>query len=276
MNAAGALQGGTPTALRFPTQSMTPNATSKVAAQYNFDSRNPSLNPASFNATDSSTYTYSNAYNVFDSLGNPHEMALYFIKTANDAWSVQATADGAAMTGAANLTFDVNGAIQAPTQMALTFDYANGSAPGAISVDLKGSTQFGNTSNVQSLTQDGYTSGNLNSYEIGATGIITGTYSNDQKKVIGQVVLSSFANPNGLEAVGNNAWAETGTSGQPLTGDPGPGSKLGSLTAGALEGSNVDLTTELVDLITAQRTYQANAQTLKTQDQVTQTLVNMR
>jgi len=276
VNGAGALQGGTPTPLRFPTQSMPPNATTAVAAQFNFDSRNPSLNPASFNATDSSTYTYSNAYNVFDSLGNPHEMALYFIKTANDAWSVQATADGAAMTGSANLAFDVNGAIQAPTNLALTFNYNNGSAPGAISVDLKGSTQFGNTSAVQRLKQDGYTSGNLNSYEVGANGIITGTYSNDQKNVLGQVILSSFPSPNGLEAIGNNAWAETGASGQPLTGDPGPGTTLGALTAGALEGSNVDLTTQLVDLITAQRTYQANAQTLKTQDQVTQTLVNMR
>ncbi len=276
VTASGALAGGTPTPLRFPTQSMTPNPTTAVTAQFNLDSRNAALDPAAFDPTKPATYTYSNALNVFDSLGNPHEVALYFIKTADNTWSVQATADGAPMTGTASVTFDENGAIQGTPTLALSCDYANGSAAGAIDVDLAGSTQFGNTSAVQRLTQDGYTSGNLTSYEIGSDGIITGRYSNDQKKLLGQVVLSSFANPNGLEAVGNNQWAETAASGQPLTGEPGVGTILGSLTAGALEASNVDITSELVNLITAQRTYQANAQTLKTQDQVMQTLVNLR
>ncbi|HWI82104.1 flagellar hook protein FlgE [Ramlibacter sp.] len=276
VTAAGALAGGTPVPLQFPTQSMNPNATSGVTAQFNFDSRNPALDPAAFDAGDSSTYTYSNALNVFDSLGNPHELALFFIKTADNAWTVQATADGTPMTGSANITFDANGAITGANTLALTGDYANGSAPAAVTVTLAGSTQFGNTSAVQRLTQDGYTSGNLTSFEVGRDGLVTGKYSNDQSKLLGRVVLSSFANPNGLEPTGNNEFAETGASGQPLTGEPGEGTTLGSLTAGALESSNVDLTSELVNLITAQRSYQANAQTLKTQDQVMQTLVNLR
>lgn len=277
----GALAGGTPTALRFPTQSMTPKPTATVAAQFNFDSRNPDLNPAAFDPTDSGTYTYSNALNVFDSLGNPHELALFFIKTdsATNTWEVRATADGTAITttpATVSMTFDQNGSIQAPTSFGVSGTYGNGALDPAFTIDLAGSTQFGNASAVQRLSQDGYTSGVLTSYEVGTDGVITGKYSNDQSKILGQVVLSSFANLNGLEPIGNNMWRETGVSGQPLTGAPGEGTMLGSLTSGALEASNVDLTSELVNLITAQRGYQANAQTLKTQDQIMQTLVNLR
>jgi flagellar hook protein FlgE len=279
VTSTGALAGGTPTSLQLPATSMTPNATTKVTAQFNFDSRNPAIT-STFNATDSTTYTYANSLNVYDSLGNPHELALYFTKTATpNTWSVNATVDGQALTpGAAapTLSFDANGVLQTPTQIALSGTYGNGAAAPSFTVNFAGSTQFGNTSAVQKLTQDGYTSGNLTSYEIGADGTITGKYSNDQTKLLGQVVLSSFANPNGLESIGNNEWAETGASGQALTGSPGAGTTLGSLTSGALEASNVDLTSELVNLIIAQRSYQANAQTLKTQDQVMQTLVNLR
>ncbi|NKE66180.1 flagellar hook protein FlgE [Ramlibacter sp. RBP-2] len=288
VTANGSLAGGTPTALRFPTQSMTPKATAAVTAQFNLDSRRQDIDRVAtpFVATDSSTYHYSNALNVFDSLGNPHEVVLFFTKsdTATSEWEVQAQLAGSTGTtttpAAVAVTFDENGAIRnaapAYTSFTIAGTYGNGAATPAFTVDLAGSTQFGNISAVQRLSQDGYTSGVLTSYEIGTDGVITGKYSNDQSNVLGQVVLSSFANPNGLEPIGNNMWSETGMSGQPLTGTPGEGTTLGSLTSGALEASNVDLTSELVNLITAQRGYQANAQTLKTQDQVMQTLVNLR
>ncbi len=284
----GSLAGGTPTALQFPTQSMTPRATTAVTAQFNLDSRNTDIDRVAtpFLATDSSTYHYSNALNVFDSLGNPHEVVLFFTKTdtATSEWEVRAQLAGSTGTTtnpvAVEVTFDENGAIEtaAPSfpSFTVTGDYGNGSATPSFTIDLRGSTQFGNSSAVQSLNQNGYTSGVLTSYEIGTDGVITGKYSNDQDETLGQVVLSSFTNPNGLEPIGNNMWSETGMSGQPLTGTPGEGTTLGSLTSGALEASNVDLTSELVNLITAQRSYQANAQTLKTQDQVMQTLVNLR
>lgn len=276
VTATGGLAGGSPTALQFPTAAMTPSATTGVRAQFNIDSRNVALDPAAFDPADSSTYSYANALTVFDSLGNPHELSMYFVKTADNAWNVYGAFDGGAPSAPAALAFNENGAIQGATTLALSGSYGNGSAPIGITVDVAGSTQFGNTSAVQKLTQDGYTSGVLTSYEVGTDGVITGKYSNDQAKVLGQVVLSSFANPNGLESIGNNQWSETSASGQPLTGAPGAGTTLGSLTAGALESSNVDLTSELVNLIIAQRSYQANAQTLKTQDQVMQTLVNLR
>lgn len=286
VTANGSLAGGTPTALRFPTQSMTPKATDAVTAQFNLDSRNTDIDRIAtpFVAADSSTYHYSNALNVFDSLGNPHEVVLFFTKTdtAASQWEVQARLAGntAAPMAPVAVTFDETGKIEtaAPSSpsFAITGDYGNGSATPSFTINLGGSTQFGNASAVQSLNQNGYTSGVLTSYAIGSDGVITGKYSNDQDETLGQVVLSSFANPNGLEPIGNNMWSETGMSGQPLTGTPGEGTTLGSLTSGALEASNVDLTSELVNLITAQRSYQANAQTLKTQDQVMQTLVNLR
>ena len=154
--------------------------------------------------------------------------------------------------------------------------FPNGSSPVNIKIDLTGTTQFGTANGMSKLSQDGYTSGVLTSFSINPDGTITGKFSNEQSKLMGQVVLSSFANPNGLEPQGDNMYAETQASGAALTSTPGEGSKQGSLAAGALESSNVDLTAELVNLIVAQRNYQANAQTVKTQDQVMQTLMNIR
>ena len=152
---------------------------------------------------------------------------------------------------------------------------ANLAGISATNFALTGSTQFGTAFGVNALTQNGYTSGRPTGFSIGSDGIVTGRYSNGQSLQLGQIQLSNFRNPNGLEPLGNNAWAETASSGQPLPGTPGSGS-LGVLQASAVEESNVDLTKELVDMITAQRSYQANAQTIKTQDQVLQTLVNLR
>ena len=138
-----------------------------------------------------------------------------------------------------------------------------------------GTTQFGSTFGVNTLTQDGYASGQLNSTSTGADGTITGHYSNGQTRPLGQIVLANFTGLQGLQSIGNNAWVQTAASGQALVGAPGSGS-LGSLQSSATEDSNVDLTAALVNMITAQRVYQANAQTIKTQDQLLQTIVNLR
>jgi flagellar hook protein FlgE len=286
VNAAGGLDGGTPTAIQVPFSTMNPNATTSVKAEFNLDSR---LNPPTktpFNAADSETYSYSNSIGpIYDSLGNPHEVAGYFVKTGANTWAVYGTADGAQLnagppvTPLATLTFDTNGNMTAPaggTFTLPTLNFPNGSAALNATVDFSGTTQFGNANDMRKLTQDGYTSGNMTSFSINPDGTITGKFSNEQSRLMGQVVLSTFANPNGLEPQGNNVWSETAASGQALTGTPGEGSKQGSLEAGALESSNVDLTSELVNLIVAQRNYQANAQTVKTQDQVLQTLMNIR
>jgi flagellar hook protein FlgE len=201
---------------------------------------------------------------------------------AASAASAAAAANVVAVTsGGKNgqLAFDGIGNMVTPADGKMMLEgltFANGANPMTVTADLTGTTQFGNVDEVSKLTQDGYTSGTLSAFAINEDGSITGKYSNEQTKILGQVVLSSFVNPNGLQPTGDNLWAETASSGQPLTGTPGAGTKLGALSSGALEASNVDLTSELVNLIIAQRTYQANAQTVKTQDQVMQTLVNMR
>jgi flagellar hook protein FlgE len=140
---------------------------------------------------------------------------------------------------------------------------------------FSGTTQFGSNFSVNAVDQDGFASGRLTGFNISPDGVIQGRYTNGQSAVLGQVVIVNFANPQGLEALGDNGFAESGTSGTPLVGTPGTGT-LGVLQSSAVEDSNVDLTAELVAMITAQRVYQANAQTIKTQDQVMQTLVNMR
>lgn len=144
-----------------------------------------------------------------------------------------------------------------------------------ITIDYNGTTQYGTATSEKKLTQDGYAAGNLQRFTTGADGTILGQYSNGQTKPLGQVILANFTNPNGLEPLGNNAWAESANSGVPLLGTPNSGG-MGVLQQSAVESSNVDLTAELVNMITAQRVYQANAQTIKTQDSVLQTLVNLR
>ena len=139
----------------------------------------------------------------------------------------------------------------------------------------KRQTQFGSAFSVNSLSQDGYTSGHLAGFNIGKDGRIVGRYTNGQSATLAQVVLANFPNPNGLQQLGNNSWSESSNSGAPLVSTPNSGN-LGVLQSSAVEDSNVDLTAELVNMITAQRVYQANAQTIKTQDQVLQTLVNLR
>lgn len=183
-----------------------------------------------------------------------------------------------------HLNFDSNGALSAqlmsPQTLPLTVNLpvypptgANASLP--IKLNFAGTTQYGADTSEKKTTQDGYTAGHLQRFSAGQDGTILGQYSNGQTKPLGQIVLANFTNPGGLEPLGNNAFAETSASGTPLVGTPDTGS-LGVLQSSATEASNVDLTAELVNMITAQRVYQANAQTIKTQDSVLQTLVNMR
>jgi flagellar hook protein FlgE len=144
-----------------------------------------------------------------------------------------------------------------------------------VTVDLSKVTQYGSAFAVAAVTQDGYAPGELTGLKIGNTGVITASYSNGQTQAAGQVALADFRNVQGLTPTGGGNWVETFASGQPVQGAPGSG-KFGALTSGAIEESNVDLTAELVNMMTAQRAYQANAQTIKTQDQVMTTLVNLR
>jgi flagellar hook protein FlgE len=178
------------------------------------------------------------------------------------------------------LTFDQLGQLTAPAgppvgQVVSGTFLPTGAAPQELTFNFGQTTQYGGSFGVNSLTQDGYASGRLNGFSTSADGTVQGRYSNGQTRSLGQMLLANFTNPQGLQPVGNNEWVETSASGNPLLGTPGS-SALGVLQSSAVEESNVDLTAELVNMITAQRVYQANAQTIKTQDAVLQTLVNLR
>jgi flagellar hook protein FlgE len=194
---------------------------------------------------------------------------------------VFAANDGTVLNGGAavgTLNFLPNGMLD-PLSTS-TFNVAAPVTTGAVSplsftMDFAGTTQFGSSFGVNALAQDGYTSGQLTGFSVGADGVIRGSYSSGKFLTLGQVALANFANPQGLEARGNNAWKESSASGTAIVGTPGTGG-LGVLQPGAVEDSNVELTGELVNMITAQRVYQANAQTIKTQDQLLQTMVNLK
>lgn len=250
---------------------------------------NPGASPPV--ALDMNSFNSSTSMTVFDSLGNSHIMGLYFAKTAANTWDVYTTVDGygtaAAVTNVPALTglpFTTAGVVDSaaytpPTAMSLNLNIPNPSGgaatPLAISFDFSNMTQYGAEFSVSELAQDGYTSGRLAGFNVGSDGVIKGRYSNGQTKNLGQIALANFINPQGLAAVGDNQWVESANSGQPLVGSPGSGT-LGVLQASSVEDSNVDMTQELVAMIIQQRAYQANAQTIKTQDQVLQTLVNLR
>lgn len=298
-NSSGQIIADAPTNLQLSTAEMTPRETSNFAAGVNLDSRTdvPAPLPA-FDATNPATYASSTSGAIFDSLGNSHTLTLFFQKTAPATWEVFASVDGAADTagmpvgvtlgGGASTTmnFDTNGALIAPTgPVAVSVDLPaiatnlgradwGATAPLTFSLDLTSSTQFGSNFGVNKLSQDGFTSGRLAGFSVSDDGTIQGNYTNGQNRTLGQIVLASFANPNGLKPQGRNQWLETADSGLPLVGVPLSGT-LGSLQSAAVEESNVDLTSELVGLITAQRVYQANAKTIETQDAVLQTLVNL-
>ena len=275
-NASGVLSTGAPTPLSINTADLVPQATTAANAVLNLDSSSavPAVTP--FNMNDPATFNNSTALSVYDSLGNSHTVQTFYVKTGPGAWNVQASMDGGAAFSAGTLTFNTSGALTSGSPITIPPQpVTTGASPLGFTIDFAGTTQFGATFSVNTLNQDGYTSGRLAGFNIGADGMIQGRYTNGQSAVLGQVVLASFANPNGLQQLGNNLWSETATSGTPLVGTPDSGN-LGVLQASAVEDSNVDLTAELVNMITAQRVYQANAQTIKAQDALLQTLVNLR
>ncbi|SEO50652.1 flagellar hook protein FlgE [Nitrosovibrio sp. Nv6] len=279
--AAGVINASAPTDLRISTADSPPAATTLVNGVVNLDSREAALSSAAFDLTDPTTYHSSTSLSIHDSLGNPSTLSAYFLKTGTNSWDVFAANDGTLLNGGAPvgpLNFLSNGALDpaSSSTFSLTAPVTTGAVnPLVFDLDFTGTTQFGSNSGVNALNQDGYTSGRLTGFAVGADGIISGSYSSGKFLTLGQVALANFANPQGLELRGNNTWTESAASGAALVGTPDTGG-LGVLQAGAVEDSNVELTSELVNMITAQRVYQANAQTIKTQDQLLQTIVNLK
>jgi flagellar hook protein FlgE len=233
-----------------------------------------------FNAADSSTYTYSTTATVYDSQGGSHALTYYFSKTASNTWDVNATMDGnSAITVGISpntLSFNAAGALtSSPLFTATTTGLAAaGVSELSVAMNLTGTSQVAGSSGVNSISQNGYAQGQIVGVSIDSNGIISGRYSNNLTRPLQQILLASFRNPNGLIPMGNNQWEAGQAAGSEVLNSPGAG-LAGSVQSGATEDSNVDLTNELVNMIVAQRQYQANAQTIKAQDTIMQTLVNL-
>ena len=285
-DANGNIVPSAPTPIQISFADIAPQTTSEFRLGMNLDSRQTQPTVATFNPNNPQTYNFSTSGSVYDTLGNPHVFSMYFVKTATaNQWQMYGSVDGTALSnanlgaGAGNpvtLTFDSTGALTTAMPLNVSLAVTTGAAtPLDFEFDLTGTTQYGSQFGVNDLAQDGFSSGRLAGFNVGSDGVIVGRYTNGQSRNLAQVVLADFRNPQGLNPIGDNQWEETSASGLPIVGTPGTGS-VGVLQSSAVEDANIDLTAELVNMITAQRVYQANAQTIKTQDAILQTLVNLR
>lgn len=289
---SGQILSGALSDLRLQTADIDPSATTEVNLRFNLNSGDPIPPTAVFDPTDPTSYNWSTAATVYDSLGNSHVMTTYYVKTANvvagggTEWDVYTDLDsggtphdlGTVRFGTGGALLGVTptaGAFTATPTLGDTWPATAGANALAFNLNLNGSTQFGSDFTVNALDQDGYAPGRLAGINIDDTGVVFARYTNGQALTLGQLALANFANPQGLAAVGNTAWAESFDSGQPVIGAPQSGSR-GSIQAGALEDSNVDISAQLVNLILAQRNYQANAKAIETDSAVTQTIINLR
>lgn len=261
----GTTTGGEPTAIKVNRNAMAAKATTSAEASYNLNS-NTEIGKGS-----------SRSLTVYDSQGNSHSVQVTFTKTANNTWDTKAAIDGRTdNVQSSSLSFNADGQLVSGQTMALNFgDLNNGTSAFNATLDFTGSTQYARDFSNISIAQNGYKAGDYSSLSIDSTGQIIAKYSNDQKQTLGTIVMGTFSNMNGLSPIGDTAYVETTESGQALLGTPGTGA-LGNLQSSAREASNVDTSSELVNMIVAQRNYQANSQTIKTQDQILQTVMSMK
>ena len=268
--------------LRLLATDSAPQATSNVEYVMNLPGNATPPPIAVFNANDPNTFNQATSLTLFDSLGATHTGTMYFTKTAvANQWTARMFIDGqpVGVDGTpTTLQYSNTGLLTAPAGGQLSFPAftpTTGAANMTVTVDLAQSTQFGGNFSVNSVVQDGYTTGRLIGIDIGETGVVNARFTNGNSQALGQIAIANFANPQGLQQLGNTQWAETFASGQALRGQAG-NSGFGLVQSGALESANVDVTEQLVNMITAQRNFQANAQMISTADSVTQTIINMR
>jgi flagellar hook protein FlgE len=277
--AGGGFNTGGLSDLRLMTTDSAPAATANVEYVLNLPASATPPPIATFDPNDPNSFNQATSLTLFDSLGATHTGTMYFVKTATaNQWTAQLAIDGTLVGTPQTLQYSNTGLLTAPVGGLVPFPAytpTTGAAPMQVTVDVSQSTQFGGNFAVNSVTQDGYTTGRLIGIDISDTGIVNARFTNGNSQPLGQIAIANFANPQGLQQLGNTQWAETFSSGQALRGQAG-NSGFGLVQSGALESANVDVTEQLVNMITAQRNFQANAQMISTADQITQTIINMR
>ncbi len=288
----GNISGGNPGDLLINTGNLPPQQTGIVNLEFNLDSREAVPTVGTFDPNDPLSFNKSTSLTVYDSRGESHVMTNYFVKSAapDNTWDMYSYVDDVNVVSAGasagadpffTLSFNTDGTLQSTDPAVLgvdNWDPTNGadvSPASDFTVSISGSTQFGSNFAVSDVDQDGFSPGQLSGIEIDNSGILFARYTNGEALTLGQVVLASFSNVQGLSPLGDSTWAESFESGLPSVNVPLSGS-LGAVQAGALEESNVDLSEELVHLIIAQRNFQANAKTIETADTVTQAIINIR
>lgn len=263
--------------LQLSTANIPPQASTSMAVGVNLDA-GATAPVAAFDPADPNSFNNSSSITVFDSLGQQHLAAAFFRKTGANTWDTHLRIDGdnTQTTAVIPLTFDSAGLLTSGQPVNYgAFTPTTGAAAFSLNVDFTGSTQFGAAFGVNSLTQDGFTTGRLSGIDIDDSGIVLARFTNGQSQVQGQVALANFGNPQGLQPVSDTHWGETNASGAALIGGPGTAS-LGLVQSSALEESNIDLAEQLVNMIIAQRAFQANAQMIRAEDEITQTIINIR
>lgn len=276
------------TDLQLATTDSPPNATTDVALGLNLNASATVPVIAPFDPANPNSYTSTTSVIVYDSLGSEHTASTYYVKTANpNEWDSYLIVDGyQATSGGASpvpITFEQNGNISTPAGGKITYDPITAANMGVnstniadlnLNLDYTNLTQFGSPFGVNTLTQNGYASGRLSGIDVDPEGIVFARFTNGQSSALGKVALANFANPQGLRQLGDTQWTQTFESGDLELGEPRTGA-FGILQSGALETSNVDIASQLVSLITAQRNFQANAQVISTADNITQTIINI-
>ncbi len=265
--------------LQLTTTDSQPNASTEVIVGSNLPADAPAPITAPFDPNDTDSFNHSTSITVYDSLGVAHVQTLYYVKTPNpNEWQLHNYIDGTAVGAAQTLQYDNQGALTAPATGTVTlppYTPTSGAAPITLTLDLENSTQFGNRFAINDLRQDGFTTGRLIGIEVSQAGVVFARYTNGVADPLGQVAMSTFPNQQGLQNLGNNLFAQSFESGDVRRGAAGT-SDYGLIQSGALESSNVELTEQLVNMIIAQRNFQANAQMIQTTDQIQQTVINLR
>ena len=305
-NANGTFNTGTLASLQLSTGDSAPSASTTVTPVLNLNAQQvtPSgyggaspINPALFDVTDADTYNHSTSTTVFDSLGNDFPATMYYVASdpSTNEWQVHTYVDDTQLSlnggvddfftmtfdglgSFSDISIDNGGAPIVITNGDVPFDnlaLGNGATDLALTFDYSDTTQYGGDFAVNSLSQDGFASGRLSGISIDESGIVSATFTNGQSTELGQVALATFPNTKGLRQLGDTSWAETFGAGDRIIGSAGTAG-FGSLQSGALEASNVDIATQLVSLITAQRNFQANAQAISTENEIQTAIINIR
>ncbi|MFT4925604.1 MAG: flagellar hook protein FlgE [Phenylobacterium sp.] len=294
--------------IQIPDSAGAPRSTNNVFLSMNLDSRltQPVIN--TFSPTDLASYSSSTSTTIYDSLGEAHVLGVFFVKTGPliapntaNTWNVHYSIDGTDLSTVAGstvgipaqtLTFTADGQPNPSPFLPATFVGGAGAGisgvltngaefPASMTVNMRDSagtrnpTQYASKFEVSSLEQDGATVGRLTGIDINAGGKIVASYSNGDSSFLGQIAVARFGNVQGLRQVGNTAWKKSLDSGEPLAGEANTGT-FGSINSSALESSNVNLTNELVDLIAAQRNFQANSRALEVNSTLQQTVLQIR